>query len=452
MDIQFLIKEFTKTITLYLAFPAVLILGMYLTVKLRCIQLSKLKLSLHYLLKKDDQADQGISQYQALSAVLAGNFGAGNIPGMAMALTTGGPGALIWMWVMAFLGASIQYASCVLGGKFSQLDRANKEQVGGPMYYLAEGLGFRGLALLFSLFTIVAAISVGNFVQINSILLPLNEMGVPSYIPVAIFGILASIVILGGVHRFANVVSSVVPIMAIMYMGTTILILVYHADLIWPSIKLMFQSAFDFSAFFGGALGAGSVNAISSGFDRGLFATDAGSGLVPILQSNAKAKNPVINGLVTLVAPLLVMIVCTGTGLVLMVTGAWSEGGLLSTNMVTWAFTKGLNNEIGNYIVLTALVMFAYTTTLAWANCAERAVNYIWGCKKAYQFRYFYIGLIPFAALVPCEIGWLVSDFFICLMLCVNMIGVAFLSNHVIKDSQQFFNIEPVKYTSVELV
>ncbi|MGK5594021.1 MAG: alanine/glycine:cation symporter family protein [Parachlamydiaceae bacterium] len=451
MDIQFFMEEFTKVITLYLAFPAVFVLGIYFTVKLRCIQLSKLKLSLHYLLKKGEHSEQGISQYQALSAVLAGNFGAGNIPGMAMALTAGGPGALVWMWVMAFFGASIQYASCLLGGKFSKRDEANRAQEGGPMYYLAEGLGFKVLALLFSLFTIAAAISVGNFVQINSILLPLNEMGISSYIPVIIFGILASIVILGGVHRFANVVSSIVPMMAIMYIGTTILILFYHAELIWPAIKLMFQSAFDFQAFFGGALGAGSANAMTAGFDRGLFATDAGSGLVPILQSNAKAKNPVINGVVTLVAPFLVMVVCTGTGLVLMVTGAWMEGGLLSTNMVTWAFSKGLNHGIGAYIVLTALVMFAYTTTLAWANCAERAVSYIWGCQKAYLFRYLYIGIMPFAIFVPCEVSWLVSDFFICLMLCTNMIGVACLSKHVISDSQQFFHPEPIKYKSVEI-
>ncbi|KAF3363078.1 hypothetical protein PHSC3_000263 [Chlamydiales bacterium STE3] len=444
MDIKFLLRAFTEFVTLFLAFPAVFILGTYLTIKLKFIQLTKLKLSLICLLKKGDKAAGGISQYQALSAVLAGNFGAGNIPGMAMAMSSGGPGALIWMWLMAFLGASIQYASCLLGSKFSKMND-EKEHVGGPMYYLADGLGFKRLAALFSLFTIAAAISVGNIVQMNSILLPLNAMGVPPILPVLVFASLVSIVILGGVQRFARVVSSIVPAMAIMYLGTTILILVTHASLVMPALKMMFAAAFDFHAFVGGAIGAGTAKAISSGFDRGLFATDAGTGLVPILQSNAKSKHPVVNGIVTLVAPLLVMIVCTGTGLVLMVTGAWLEGDLVSSNMVTWAFNRGLNSGVGTYIVLLALLMFAYTTTLAWANCAERAVSYLWGLEKAYFFRYIYIAIIPSALFIPFDVIWAVSDFFICLMLCVNMIGVAFLSKHVIGESKNYFDVKEME-------
>lgn len=443
MDIKILISEFNKIFTLYCVFPAVVILGIYLTIKLRFIQLSKLKMSLICLLKKEEKSVGSLSQYQALAAVLAGNFGAGNIPGMAVAITTGGPGALVWMWIMAFLGASIQYASCLLGGKFSKFN-GDQECVGGPMYYLSEGLGFKWLALLFSFFTVIGAITVGNVTQVNSVLLPLTKIGVPPLVTVSVIAILTSIVMLGGVQRFAVVVSSVVPVMAILYLGATSVILFMNASKVWPALKLMIDSAFDFQSLIGGTLGIGTVKAITSGFDRGLFATDAGTGLVPILQSSAKSKNPVINGIVTLIAPFLVMIVCTGTGLVLIITDAWLDTNLISTNMVTWAFEKGLNNGIGKYIVMIALMMFAYTTILAWASCAERAVSFIWGLKRAYLFRYLYIAFIPLSLLVPGDLVWVLSDISISLMLSTNLIGVALLSKHVVGDSNAYFNLKKV--------
>lgn len=440
MDIKFLISEFNKIFTLYCVFPSVVILGVYLTIKLKFIQFSKLKMSLACLMKKEEKSVGSLSQYQALSAVLAGNFGAGNIPGMAVAITTGGPGALVWMWIMAFLGASIQYASCLLGGKFSKFN-SEQECVGGPMYYLSEGLGFKKLAFLFSFFTVIGALTVGNITQVNSVLLPLNKIGIPPLVTVLVIAVLTSIVMLGGVQRFASVVSSVVPVMAILYLGATSIILITNASKVWPALKLMFEAAFDYQSLLGGTLGIGTVKAITSGFDRGLFATDAGTGLVPILQSSARSKHPVINGIVTLVAPFLVMIVCTGTGLVLIITDAWHNTNLISTNMVTWAFEKGLNSGFGKYIVMTALMMFAYTTILAWASCAERAVSYIWGLKKAYLFRYFYIAFIPFSLLVPGDLVWVLSDISISLMLSTNLVGVALLSKHVIGDSHSYFNL-----------
>lgn len=444
MDIKILINDFNEIFTFYCVFPAMAILGLYLTIRLKCVQISKLKLSLSCLLKKEEKSEGSLSQYQALAAVLAGNFGAGNIPGMAVAITTGGPGALVWMWIIAFLGAAIQYASCLLGGKFSRLNE-EKECVGGPMYYLSEGLGFKKLAFLFAFFTVIASLTVGNVTQVNSVLLPLHSLGVPPLITAFTFTFLTSIVMLGGIKRFASVVSSIVPVMAIMYLGATIIILFLNADEILPALKIMFNEAFDYNSLIGGTLGLGTVKAITSGFDRGLFATDAGTGLVPILQSNAKSKHPVINGVVTLVAPFLVMIVCTGTGLVLIITGAWQEASLVSTNMVTWAFNQGLNSSIGAYIVMVALMMFAYTTILAWASCAERAISFLWGLKNAHLFRYFFIGIIPFSILVPDDLVWVLSDISISLMLATNIIGVAFLSKHVISESSAYFELKKLR-------
>lgn len=441
MDIKFFASNVNHLFTLYIIFPFVLFLGIYLTFKLKFIQLLKLKQSLKFLIKKEVAEKGSLSQYQAVAAVLAGNFGAGNIPGMAVAISTGGPGALVWMWVMAFLGASIQYASCLLGGKFSKINDKN-EQVGGPMYYLSDGLGFKRLALLFSFFTILGSITVGNVAQVNSMLLPLNEAGIPPFISLGITALLTGVVILGGVHRFAKVVSSLVPIMAILYLTATSVILVLNSEKILPAFKLMIEYAFDFSSVVGGTLGFGILKAISTGFDRGLFATDAGTGLVPILQSSARSKHPAINGIVTLITPFLVMTVCTGTGLVLIITDAWLDKTLVSTNMVTFAFEKGLNNVIGPYIVITALIMFAYTTILAWANCGEKAVSFLLGLKQVNRFRYFYISLIPLAWFLPVDVVWALSDISISLMLVTNLIGVALLSKHVIGDSRDYFSIE----------
>lgn len=441
MNIAEIISTVYNTINVYLVFPSIVLLGIYLTIKLRFIQLSKLKMSFACLISREEKVEGTLTQYQAISAVLAGNFGAGNIPGMAIAITTGGPGALVWMWVMAFFGAVIQYSSCLLGGKFSKVN-ADKERVGGPMYYLSDGLGFKSLAFLFSFFTVLGAVTVGNITQVNSILLPLTQVGIPPFITITLMALLTGFVILGGVQRFAKVVSSLVPLMALLYLGATFLVLGLHADKIYPSLKLMFSYAFDYSALIGGTLGIGTVKAITAGFDRGIFATDAGTGFVPILQSSAKSRNPVINGLVTLIAPFLVMFVCTGTGLVLIITNAWTDSGFESTNMVTWAFDKGLNSSLGAYIVMLALSMFAFTTILAWANCAEKAISYLWGLKTIKSFRYFYIAIIPLACFIPVDLIWILSDISISFMLLTNLIGIACLSKHVIKETEEFFSTQ----------
>lgn len=441
MDVSFkaLLVHFNEVLTFFLVFPAIVGLGLYLTIQLRCVQISKLKMSFSCLLKKQGRREQGnITHYQAIASVLAGNFGTGNISGMAVAITTGGPGALVWMWVMAFLGASIQYVSCVLGVQYRQKNEKG-EYIGGPMYYLRDGLGFKKLASFFAFFTVIGALTVGNFAQVNSVILPLEKIGLNPLFCGVVIAIFVGIVLLGGIQRIARLASFIVPIKAALYLGTALVILGFNIDKVMPALKLMFTAAFDPQSALGGVLGFSMVKAISSGFDRGLFATDAGTGIVPILQSSARTTNPIIDGVVTLVAPFLVMIVCTMTGLVLLVTGVWQETSLQSTNMVTQAFQEGLGHSFGAYVVVIALVMFAYTTILAWACCAEKAIGFLWGEQNAQRFKFFYVMLIPIGTILHVDLIWRLADISISIMLMINLVGIIGLSKQVVGESRKFF-------------
>lgn len=432
------IAYFNELLTFFAVFPAILLLGFYFTWKLKCVQVTKLKLSFSYLLKNSDQAQGNISHYEAISAVLAGNFGTGNISGMAVAVATGGPGALVWMWVMAFFGSVIQYASCVLGVEYRQ-QNSNKEYVGGPMYYLSQGLGQKWMAILFSIFAIIAAFTVGNFTQINSVILPLEDIHLNPIICSLIIALMVGVVILGGIQRLARTASSVVPLMAAIYLGAALVILAFNANKIGSAFMLLFNSAIDLHSVAGGALGYGLIKTISTGFGRGIFATDAGTGIAPMIQSSAKTTNSIIDGVVALIAPFLVMIVCTITGLVLIVTDAWQIVGLKSTNMCTYAFEQGLGSKLGVYVVIISLLLFAYTTILAWSCCGERAVEYLFGKSKVRWFQYLYIALVPVGAFIHVDVVWMVADLAISLMLVMNLAGLAGLSGQVIQKSNAFF-------------
>lgn len=430
--------QLNEFLTFAAVFPAVVFLGFYLTIKLRFVQISRLGMSLSFLFKKDKGTQGNISHYEAVASVLAGNFGTGNISGMAVAITTGGPGALVWMWLMAFLGSSIQYGSCLLGVKYRKMNERG-EFIGGPMYYLQEGLGYKKLAKAFAFFTIIAGVVVGNLVQVNSVVLPLERAGFNPFVCGVVLAFFVGIVLLGGLKRMAQVASFVVPIKAILYFGTALIILFLNSEKVLPALQLMIVSAVDPQSALGGVAGFGIAKAISSGFDRGLFATDAGTGLAPILQSSARTTDPVIDGIVTLAAPFLVMIVCTMTGLVLIVTGVWRDSTLQSTNMVTEAFQQGIGHPIGAVVVISALLLFAYTTIFTWAFCAERACSFLLGTRNTNFFKYIFIALIPLGTLLHVELIWRLADISISCMLLINLIGVAKLSSQVIEDSRRYF-------------
>ncbi len=435
MELQNFLSQINHAFTLFVIFPAIMLLGGYLTVRLKFPQATKLGLSVKLMLQKSSGAGS-ISHYQAMSSVLAGNFGTGNISGIAIALTTGGPGALVWMWIMAFFGAAIQYASCYLGVKYRSQNQ-NGEFSGGPMYYLSRGLGYKVLAICFCVVTMLAAFTVGNLAQIHSISLPLKAAGLDPLTTALIITGSAFMVIFGGIKRVARVASAIVPLKAVLYLGTGLVILAMHAEKVLPALNLMFHAAFDMQSATSGLVGYGIAKALSSGFDRGLFATDAGTGIVPILQANARSQNPVLDGVVTLVAPFLVMTVCTMTGLVLIVTGA-CDVGLKSTDMVTYAFETGLQSSFGFYVVMVSLMLFAYTTVIAWAYCGQKAMGFIWP-RGVKVFQCCYLAAIPIGGLLHVDLIWGLADICISLMLLINVIGVAMLSKEVISANQAYF-------------
>jgi len=437
MDLFTYLFQANHLFTLLIVFPAVIVIGFYLTLKLRFVQLTHLKKSFLCFTKNDSNSSGNISRFRAICSVLAGNLGTGNISGMAVAIATGGPGALVWMWIMVFFGSVIQFVSCVLGVSYREKTESG-EYVGGPMYYLKQGLGYRKIAILFASLAIFGAITIGNLAQINSILLPLEKLGFNSlYCSIGIAAALA-LTVFGGIQRISGFASYIIPLKAFLYLGTAIVIIAMHYDGIIPAFKLMFKEAFGVSAFVGGIAGTGVLKAITTGFDRGLFATDAGLGIVPMLQASAKSEHPVVDGIASLIAPLVVMITCTATGLVLIVTGAYQDTQLQSTNMVTHAFSQGLNHPIGGYIVMISLILFAFTTIMAWCYCGEKALYFIAGEKKAHLFRYFYIAIIPIGSLLKVDTIWILADVAVSLMLTINLIGIVGLSSRVIQSTRAY--------------
>lgn len=443
-----LLGRFNEIFTLFFVFPFIVILGIYLSIRLRFVQIAKLKMSFTHLFKSEAQQEGNVSRYQAVTSVLAGNFGTGNISGMAIALAAGGPGALVWMWIMTFLGSVIQYSSCLLGVKYRQ-KTADGDYAGGPMYYLTRGLGLKQVGVAFSFCTILAAFAVGNFAQVNSMALPLKTMGFSPWLFGGIMAFFIGIVVLGGVNRVAKVCSAVVPLMGLLYLGAALTILGMHSQQLLPAFQVMFKAAFAEMPIVGGVLGYTVMKALTSGFDRAIFATDAGTGIVPILQSGARSKHPVVDGVVALVAPLLVMIVCTTTALVLIVTGAFREEGLQSTNMVAFAFEKVVGKPFGTIIVIIALILFGYTTCLAWASCLVRAVGFIFGRRLVRPFLYLYILLVPVGGVLHVDFVWVLADIALTFMMILNLIGVAGLSKEVVQDTQDYFatQLEPVLTT-----
>lgn len=426
-------------ITLTVIFPIVVIVGGYFSIRLRFLQITKLKTAASLVTLKERKG--GISSFGAMAAILGGNLGTGNISGVAIALMTGGPGALFWMWVMAILASITKYVGCFLGVNFQTKNQAG-EWVGGPMFYLRDGLKSNFLSKLFCIFTITSALTVGNLVQVHALSLPISELNInPLYfgIPLAL---MVGGVILGGLRRFAHVVSTLVPIMAVAYVGTCLLILFFFRHDISDSLRLIIESAFGIKSAVGGALGYGVLSAIRAGFDRGLFATDSGLGLAPILHAAVYDPSPThdnrhTQGLISILSPMIVMIVCTVTGLVLLTTKAALRVDLASTSMCMEAFRLGFKSLWAGQIVSITLFFFAFTTILTWSFCANRAVEFLFGTHFVRPFQLLFIAIIPLGAFLEEQAVWTIADFSINLMFVTNMIGVVGLSRLVLSYSKK---------------
>ncbi|MDN3609818.1 alanine/glycine:cation symporter family protein [Vibrio ostreicida] len=427
--------------------PPLLILlvgtGVYYTVRLGFIQFRHLPTALRMVFSKDDNQKQGdVSSFAALCTALSATIGTGNIVGVATAIKLGGPGALLWMWLAALFGMATKYAECLLAVKYRQVD--NKGQMlGGPMYYLQYGVGSRLLAVLFAIFALgVACFGIGTFPQVNAILDASQiSFGVPREISAVVLTLLVAIVTLGGIQSIAKVAGKVVPSMAIFYVLACLSILILNAAHLTEAIQLVIVSAFTQTAAAGGFLGASIMLAIQSGIARGVFSNESGLGSAPMAAAAAKTDSCVRQGLISMTGTFFdTIIICTMTGLALILTGAW-QSDFAGAAMTTHAFSIGLNHStLGPLLVSVGLIFFAFTTILGWNYYGERCVVFLFGVKAILPYKLIFIALVASGAFLHLDMIWLIADIVNGLMAVPNLIGLILLRHVVFDETKHYFS------------
>lgn len=362
--------------------------GIYLTILLKGIQVTKLMHSLYLgLIKRKEDSDQpgDISHFQALMTALSATVGTGNIAGVATAITVGGPGALFWMWITGLFGMATKYSEAVLAVKYRKVDE-NGTMSGGPMYYIEKGLNMRWLGILFAIFAAVAAFGIGDMVQSNSVAEALNlSFNFPNVYTGLILMVLTVLVIIGGIKSIGRVTGWLVPIMIIFYFVSALLILIIQIDKLPAVFVLIFKSAFSGHAAEGGFLGATVMLTIRWGVSRGVFSNESGLGSSPIAAAAAITKHPVTQALVSMTQTFIdTLVICTMTGLVIIVSGLWTSEPLVTgAKLTSKAFSATLPSiswlpaNYGGLIVSIGLVLFAYSTILGWSYYGEKAIEYL---------------------------------------------------------------------------
>jgi len=427
--------------------PVMLILllgtGFYLTLGLRGIPQRKLfyGFSMMFAGRKQTTEPGDITPFQALATALAATVGTGNIAGVATAIHLGGPGAIFWMWVTAIVGMATKYAEAVLAVKYRETNSAGA-YVGGPMYYIRNGLGanWKWLAIAFALFGTIAAFGIGNTVQANSVSQVFREtMGVPSWITGLVMAVGVFAVIIGGVQRLANVTDKLVPVMAIIYVLGAAVVLLLNAGAVPGAIALIFSDAFTGTAATGGFAGAGIIMAIRFGVARGIFSNEAGLGSAPIAHAAARTNSPVRQGVVAMLGTFIdTIIVCTMTALVIIATGAWSSG-TTGAQLSAEAFTTGMPGP-GGWIVSFGLVIFAFSTMLAWSYYGERTAEYLFGSAVVKPYRVLWVIAVFVGAIAQLDFVWLVADVMNAMMAIPNLIALILLAPVVFKLTRAYFN------------
>lgn len=430
-----LLDELKNALSLFILIPLVALVGLAFSIRFKFVQCTHFIKAWKFFFVDRDMSGKRSSSFAAVSAVLGGNLGTGNISGIAVALSMGGPGALFWMWVMATLGAILKFVGCTLGVLYRQKGE-NGQPIGGPMYYLAKGLKMKRSAKAYCFLAILTALTVGNMVQMNSLALPFTSAGVPPLVTGVLMSLLVGCVILGGLRRLSAVASYVVPFMAIGYILSCLIIVLLNLEKLLPAIELILHAAFNPSAMMGGFAGYTILEAIRVGFDRGLFATDVGVGIDSIFHSSVESKSSLTQtaltqGLISTLSPLIVMLVCTLTGLVLIMTDTWLIKDLQSTNLCIEAFRKGLSSHFAGHIITLTLFFFAFTTILSWSFCADKAIEYLGSPKLIRPFQLLFVCILPIGASLKVSAVWTIADIFMNLMLIINVIGLIGLYKEV---------------------
>ncbi len=418
--------------------------GIYFTVRLRGMQFLYLPYALKLAFSRSNKNAEGdISQFQSLMTALAATIGIGSIAGMSTAIMAGGLGAIFWMWVVAFIGMATKYAEAILAVKYRKRD-ANGKMSGGPMYYIEQGLGWKGLAKSFAIAGALCAFAGGNLTQSHSIAAAMYEMfAIPHLWTGGGVALFTAIVILGGIKSLGRVNAVLVPVMALLYITGGLIILGLHADQIPASFLRIFQGAFSGEAAVGGFLGAGVMSAVQMGIVRGISSNEAGLGSAPIAAAAAKTDLPGRQALVSMTGVFLSsFVVCTITVLVICVTGVFgskdASGALLNgVPLVIQAFETTL--PYGGWIVSIGIVLFGYSTILGWSYYGEKCMEYLFGLRVLMPYRLLFIAVAFVGPLFSLEVVWYLVDIMNGLMALPNLIGLFFLAPVVFKESHAFF-------------
>jgi AGCS family alanine or glycine:cation symporter len=390
--------------------------------------------------KKGEESEGEIPPYQALMTAMSATVGTGNIAGVATAVFLGGPGALFWMWLTALVGMATKYSEAVLAVKYREVDEEGNH-VGGPMYYIKNGMGkkWAWLGTAFAVFGAIAGFGIGNTVQSNSIAQVIEaNFAVPTMVTGLIAMVLVGAVLMGGIKRIGSVAGALVPFMAVAYIVAGLVVLSINADQIGPAIALIIDSAFTGHAAEGGFAGAAVWMAIRFGVARGVFSNEAGLGSAPIAHAAAQTKDPVRQGLIAMLGTFLdTLIVCSVTGLVIVTSGLWTSGES-GAALTSAAFALALPG-VGNYLVAISLAIFAFTTIIGWSFYGERCVEFLFGVKAIKPYRILWILAVPLGASLSLDFVWLVADTLNAMMALPNLIAIMVLSPVVFKLTREYF-------------
>ncbi len=427
--------------------PPLLILlvgtGVMLTIRLRLLQVIKLPKAIKLIFQAENKGTGDINSFGALCTALAATVGTGNIVGVATAITSGGPGALFWMWVAAFFGMATKYAEGVLAIKYRSID-SNGQVSGGPMYYIEKGLGkkFKPLAIFFAVSGIlVALLGIGTFTQVNSIASSIDSvLGVDPKVTSLIVAVLVAIIIFGGIQSISKVAEKIVPFMAIIYIVITVIIIGLNYEAIIPALVSVFKGAFTGTAAVGGFLGATVAQAIQKGIARGVFSNESGLGSAPIAAAAAKTEWPAEQGLISMTGTFIdTIIICTLTGLTILVTDTWNIEGVKGAVVTQMSFQKVLPG-IGPYLIMICLCLFAFTTILGWCYYGERCLEYLAGVKGINIYRGVFVVLIAISGFLKLEVIWVLADIVNGLMAFPNLIGLVGLSGVVVTETKLYMD------------
>ena len=443
----------------------ILSVGVFLTIRLKGLQITKLPLAIKNLLANEKNGETGeVSSFAALCTALSATIGTGNIVGVATALVAGGPGALFWMWLAALVGTATKYAECLLAVKYRTVAE-DGHIVGGPFYYIEKGMGknWKWLAKIFAFFGVgVGLLGIGTFTQINGITSAVNnffdannswtvELFGRSYswtvvIAGLILTVCVALVILGGLKRISNVAQIIVPFMAITYIVAALLILIVNYQKIPAAVVEIVQSAFGLRAAAGGAVGA-MIVAMQKGIARGIFSNEAGLGSAPIAAAAAQTDSPAQQGLISMMGTFIdTIVICTMTGLAIVITGAWDMG-LEGVAVTTKAFQMGLPfpGEVASFVLMICLVFFAFTTILGWDYYSEKCLEYLSGNKPVLMkgYRILYIVCVFIGPYMTVKAVWTIADIFNGLMAIPNLIAVVALSGVVVAETKKY--LEQIK-------